>query len=286
MSTPPKLIQEKPSYLNDLPVPSDDDYWDWIKCEFEENRDILKSLRLETREEAIGRQVSQKKWQSTSATEFPYVEVDVSKETLKKNPKLGEIRTKHHLYILYNESHDSEHLAEHLALARSLVDEIAEQIEERAATPKLLSQLSTFNYSAGIVLHAWTSEQSDMAAARRSERAKEADTVHRKRWLAHYVLRALKPRQRKAADDAFERLVNRLVFSDTLELTDVERKAVEMKGRAWFAAYLGIEELDGIEDGRLSDTYRQKHIKKAELERLHRQSKAELPSLDLEIPGS
>jgi hypothetical protein len=286
MVNPPKFTQEPPSYLKDLPEPSDDDYWDRIKRDFEDNRVIIESVRQETRKDAIGIRKSRERWQSTSASEFPFVELDPSKEKLKKDPKLGKISIKHHLYILHNDAHDAEYLAEHLAFARSLVDEISDQIEERSASPKLLKQLSAFNYSVGIIVHAWTSEQSDMSGARRSERAKEADTIHRKRWLAHYVLRELKPRRRKAADDAFERLVNRLVFTATQDLTDAEREAVDKKGLSWFSAYLDIEDIAGHEDGCLSDTYRQKHIKKAELEKLRQQSTAGLPSLDLEIPKS
>ncbi|MEQ8746329.1 hypothetical protein [Pyruvatibacter sp.] len=283
MAKPPKLTQEPPSYL---PEPSEDDYWDWVKREFEDNCVTIESVRLETRKDAIGIRTSQKKWQSTSASEFPYVELNPSEKELKNKPKLGKISTKHHMYILHNEAHDAEYLAEHLAFARSLIDEISEQIEKRVATPKLLKQLSGFNYSVGIIIHAWTNEQSDMSATRRSEQAKEADTVHRKRWLAHYVLREFKHRQRKAADDAFERLVNRLVFTAPRDLTNAELEAVTMKGRPWFAAYLGIEDIGAHEYGLLSDTYRQKKIKKAMLEDFATQSTKDLPSFNLEIPRS
>jgi len=258
-----------PDHLKEPATPTDAEVWAAIEQDFVLLCDVVQATAFETREEAIGARTSEG-WRDTAPSWH--------------DDDLG-LEVRAWQLIPYIDGIDHDALRRDWVVARKLIPSLQQSITDRSMTPQFIRDWGTFCVAAGAVDLVYGSEPSDVSHLRRAKSKSDGHDNSRQRWYAAYALRWYRCLGiRDAADAAFERLLNRLVFASEDDLSSRELAVKRKAGKEWLKSFMTSDTVDGICRGELKSTYRSHNISNSELEALAAQPTADLPDLHLPIP--
>lgn len=209
------------------------DIWSAIEYQLSDIRELL-FMRLETEEEAVGKEVSPDKqkpgkkkriWRSTT----PHWLDD----------EIG-LSVKAWLIIPYVDGLDQEALKEYQEAGRNLLHLVEKDIEDRNLTTELLSRWGALNMYAGAlqIVHFSDTTIGHKRSALAGGEARIDNTEAHQRWFAHYFLRNYERGKRKQAEESVERLINAIIAD---EISVPEGWDVK-----WFESYLMPEKFEKL----------------------------------------
>lgn len=168
------------------PPPSDELLWQEFREEFEDLRDLIETVRVETREEAVGQTFP--RW---------------------ADPEIGTVPA--WLLVPYRNDADADRVKSWHEAARSLIPTLEWSLKEQSLTLEFARAGGTFCRAASIVETAYLSEGDEVPAKRSGRAGAKAVTKHAQRkWVAH-LLKRLDAMTRKHAEIQIVKIINAIL---------------------------------------------------------------------------
>ncbi len=238
MAKPPKLTQEPPSYLKNLPERTEEQQWKAIESEFEDMYDAVHRVRFEPEEDAIGspppENAPEEGWQRRTK---PWADDGVPAEDPKVEEGIGTLDVFPWMMVPHVPGVDLNDIREMQALARELSPKLEEAIAARrddvefARTWGLYCGVGkTINYLLGNELGDLRAVRTAITKAESSTSKEEIDAILFA-WCAEYLGRAIDcGLNRDDADDMLEAALNRLL-STTEKKSNTDLKVIHAIGK-------------------------------------------------------
>lgn len=241
---------EVPDYLKDLPDPSEDVVWADLADRFEELSDMLRTLRVETKEQAIPQRHGM-----TAADKGIYWE----------DPEAnGLVRS--WLQIRYDPSRDEKHFREIWEAAQEIAARIEPKLKTRRLDVELMRDIAAFSNYAGIVEYEYTRNRPDI---RHIKGQWKSNKEQHKRWYAHAFLKLRQPEDtRSTTDGRVVDLIYEILARNKFPDPDFPRK--------WFEEFFG-----GQSGQDLTRAFQQQKFSEAEIIQMGAMTIDDLPFREL-----
>jgi hypothetical protein len=237
-----------PEYLRKLPAQTDNEIWDEIVDRFGELDELLRSVRLETREQAV----HQRHGMSTVDNATYWEDPDVS------------CAVRPWLQIPYNPERDLTRFLDIWSTAQAIAKTLEPKLAERRLSVELLREWGSFCGYASVIENEYLQARPNLQHLKGSA---AQSRNQQKVWFAH-LYRSLKRKGDRRAD------VEGRIIQRILDIIDRKDFRNEVFPEDWFRQFLG----EGGED--LASSFRQNKLPEKEILLLAEKPMSNLPPLD------
>ena len=217
---------------NDLTT--DETEWHLLGETFQHDVENLRSMRFETREEALERRVDKKKPKlnpKSPISAFSHLGDDLNEDDQVRHPDL----------IPSRRTNDDD-IQDYLDRALSLIPELVELFRKKEATASFLTTWGAFQFCTGIVMSAYFAKDDDRGHERAGVGGGQSVSVDQQRkWLAHLILLQIdKGRERwRAERDVAQAIADHIKQRETDRQENIQEFALpERFNDCWYRSML------------------------------------------------